>query len=196
MARFSRDETSYAAMGRFGNVMLISGEVDPALMARRGEVVRLFLTNTANTRVFNVAIPGARMKLVGGDSGRVEHEQFVESVIIAPSERTIVDVLFEKPGRLTLEHHTPARTYALASIDVQDEPATPSLAEAFGSLRHNAEWALSASGWRRTSTRLRTRHSRSLPRWTWPRRKGLSSTRARCTPRSSAPIQGAVQSAE
>jgi FtsP/CotA-like multicopper oxidase with cupredoxin domain len=37
-------------------------------------VVRLWLTNTANTRVFNVRLPGARMKLVGGDSGRVEHE--------------------------------------------------------------------------------------------------------------------------
>jgi FtsP/CotA-like multicopper oxidase with cupredoxin domain len=141
VASFSREETSHAAMGRFGNVMLIGGEVDPALMAKCGEVVRLFLTNTANTRVFNVVIPGARMKLVGGDSGRVEHEQFVESVIIAPSERTIVDVLFEKPGRLMLEHRTPARTYALASINVQDEPATPSLLKAFDALRQNAEWA-------------------------------------------------------
>ena len=32
-------------------------------------MVRLWLTNTANTRVFNVALPGARMKLAGGDSG-------------------------------------------------------------------------------------------------------------------------------
>ena len=141
VASFSRDETSHAAMGRFGNVMLIGGEVDPALIAKSGEVVRFFLTNTANTRVFNVVIPGARMKLVGGDSGRVEHEQFVESVIIAPSERTVVDVLFEEPGQLLLEHRTPARTYALATIDVQDEPATPSLVEAFGSLRHNLEWS-------------------------------------------------------
>ena len=39
-----------------------------------GEVVRLYLTNTANTRVFKVALPGARMKLVGGDSGRCERE--------------------------------------------------------------------------------------------------------------------------
>ena len=57
-------------MGRFGNVMLVGGETDPAPSAQQGEVVRLYLTNTANTRVFNVALPGARMKLVGGDSGR------------------------------------------------------------------------------------------------------------------------------
>jgi FtsP/CotA-like multicopper oxidase with cupredoxin domain len=47
-------------------------------------VVRLWLTNTANTRVFNLAVPGTRLKLVGGDSGRVEHEEFVESVVLAP----------------------------------------------------------------------------------------------------------------
>ena len=46
-----------------------------AVSAKLGEVVRFYLTNTANTRVFKVALPGARMKLVGGDSGHVEHER-------------------------------------------------------------------------------------------------------------------------
>jgi hypothetical protein len=32
------------------------------------------------------------MKLVGGDSGHVEHEELVEEVILAPSERVVVDV--------------------------------------------------------------------------------------------------------
>ena len=59
------------------------------------------------------------MKLVGGDSGRYEREEFVESVILAPSERAVVDVLFEQPGQLTLEHRTPERTYSLATIDVE-----------------------------------------------------------------------------
>ena len=69
IAPFSPTETSYAAMGRFGNVFLVGGETDPHLEARAGEVVRLWLTNTANTRVFKVVLPGTRMKLVGGDSG-------------------------------------------------------------------------------------------------------------------------------
>src|SRR5262249_44993949 len=92
------DETTYAAMGRFGNVMLVNGAVSPTLAARRGEVVRFFLTNTANTRVFNVAFAGARMKLVGGDSGRYEREELVDSIVLAPSERAVVDVLFEEAG--------------------------------------------------------------------------------------------------
>src|SRR5215203_4958954 len=61
IAKFSREETTYAAMGRFGNVMLIGGETDPSLSAERGEVLRFYLTNTANTRVFNVTVPGARI---------------------------------------------------------------------------------------------------------------------------------------
>jgi FtsP/CotA-like multicopper oxidase with cupredoxin domain len=140
IAPFGREETTYAAMGRFGNVMLVGGETELSLTAQLGEVVRFYLTNTANTRVFNVAVPGARMKLVGGDSGRYEHEEFVDSVILAPSERIVIDVLFEKGGRLTFEHRTPARTYPLAKIEVDGEAAAPSLAEDFDSLRHNPEW--------------------------------------------------------
>ena len=120
VAPFSRTETTYAAMGRFGDVLLISGEPDLSLTARRGEVVRLYLTNTANTRVFKVALPGAPMKLVGGDSGHVEHEQFVDDVVLAPSERVVVDVLFAQDGEFVLEHHTPDRVYSLAAITVSD----------------------------------------------------------------------------
>ena len=59
VAPFSRSETTYAAMGCFGNVLLVGGKPEPTLSARLGEVVRLYLTNTANTRVFNVGAPGA-----------------------------------------------------------------------------------------------------------------------------------------
>src|SRR3954452_23574721 len=139
IAAFSPDETTYAAMGRFGNVLLVAGDPELALTAQAGEVVRLYLTNTANTRVFKVALPGARMKLVGGDSGRCEREQFVEDVVLAPSERVVVDVLLETPGKLTLEHRTPDRTYTLADLTVTEEEATPSLTEAFTVLRTDPE---------------------------------------------------------
>ena len=141
IAPFSPAETTYTAMGRFGNVLLIGGEQDCSLTAAAGEVVRLWLTNTANTRVFNVTLPGARMKLAGGDSGRVEHEKFVSELILAPSERVVVDVLFGQSGQLELQHRTPGRTYRLASITVTAEPAAPSLAEQFEVLRTAPELA-------------------------------------------------------
>ena len=139
VAPFSRSETDYVAMGRFGNVLLVAGEPDLSLAAQLGEVVRFYLTNTANTRVFRVGLRGGRMKLVGGDSGRCEREEFVEVVMLAPSERAVVDVLFDKPGEATLEHRTPDTTYSLAAITVSEERAKPSLVREFEVTRSNAE---------------------------------------------------------
>jgi FtsP/CotA-like multicopper oxidase with cupredoxin domain len=139
IAAFSTSETTHVAMGRFGNVMLVSGEADLALTASRGEVVRLFLTNTANTRVFNVTLPSARMKLVGGDSGRYEREAYVDEVLIAPSERVVVDVLFDQSGDLALVHRTPDREYRLAGITVSDEATPSTSADFFDTLRTNAD---------------------------------------------------------
>ena len=146
IAPFSPVETTYTAMGRFGNILLIGGEQDYSLTAKAGEVVRLWLTNTANTRVFNVALPGARMKLVGGDSGRVEHQEFVSQVILAPSERAVIDVQFDQPGQLELQHRTPDRTYRLAAITVTSDEAAPSLGEEFEVLRQAPELAAERQG--------------------------------------------------
>jgi FtsP/CotA-like multicopper oxidase with cupredoxin domain len=139
VAPFSRTQTTHVAMGRFGEVLLVNGETELSLDARLGEVVRFYFTNTANTRTFKVALPGARMKLVGGDSGHVEHEEFVEDVVLAPSERVVVDVLFDKPGDVTLEHHTPERVYKLAAVHVSDERVESSFEQQFDVLRTNAD---------------------------------------------------------
>src|SRR5215204_4017143 len=92
IAPFLQSGPTFTAMGRFGNVLLINGETAFAGTAAVGEVVRLYLVNTANTRIFNFAVRGARAKLVGGDSGRYERETFVEAVLLSPSERAVVDV--------------------------------------------------------------------------------------------------------
>ena len=139
VAPFSRTEPNRTAMGRYGNVMLVNGQTEYSLEARRGEVVRLYLTNTANVRPFNVRIPGARMKLVGGDSGRLEHEQFVTDVLIAPSERAVVDVLFEQAGQFRLEHSSPDSAYTLGTITVHEWPIERSYAQEFSILRTSPE---------------------------------------------------------
>ncbi|HEX6555597.1 MAG TPA: multicopper oxidase family protein [Ktedonobacteraceae bacterium] len=139
IAPFSRTLSDHTAMGRFGNVMLTNGETSPQFSFRQGEVVRLYLVNTANVRVFNVRLPGARMKLVGGDNGRVEREEFVEEVLLSPSERVIVDVYFEYAGKTQLEHRTPERTYPLANVIVDAQPVEPSFAQAFFTLRRSRE---------------------------------------------------------
>ena len=139
VAPFSAHETNYVAMGRFGTTFLIAGEPELSMSVKQGEVVRFYLTDTANTRVFKVGVAGARMKLVGGDSGRHEREEMVEDVILAPSERVIVDVLFDQPGEVTLEHRTPERTYPLAAITVEEERAEPDLEREHAELRVNQD---------------------------------------------------------
>ena len=139
IAPFSPTETTYAAMGRFGNQLLVNGEPSLTLDADAGEVVRFYLVNTANTRVFNVAVRGGRMKLGGGDSGRCEREELVESVVLARSERAVVDVRFESAGEAALEHRTPERTYQLAAITVGDGAVDRGPTAAFDTLRVNPE---------------------------------------------------------
>jgi FtsP/CotA-like multicopper oxidase with cupredoxin domain len=141
MVPFGRSGPNFTAMGRFGNTMLINGQVEFAEEVAAGEVVRLHLVNTANTRIFNIAIDGARTKLVGGDSGRVEREEFVEEVLLSPSERITVDVLFDSPGEAHLEHRTPDHTYDLGAFKVTGASAANGSAAAFEELRVDPELA-------------------------------------------------------
>jgi FtsP/CotA-like multicopper oxidase with cupredoxin domain len=134
IAPFRRSGPTYTAMGRFGNVMLINGETDFSGEAAVGEVVRLYLVNTANTRIFNFALRGARMKHVGGDSGRYERETFVDEVMLAPSERAVLDVMFDTPGEARLEHRTPDHVYDLGAFAVEGD-STSAAAASFEILR-------------------------------------------------------------
>jgi FtsP/CotA-like multicopper oxidase with cupredoxin domain len=134
IAPFHRSGPNYTAMGRFGNVMLINGETEFSGEAAVGEVVRLYLVNTANTRIFNFALRGARMKLVGGDSGRYERETFVDEVMLAPSERAVLDVMLDTSGEARLEHRTPDHVYDLGAFYVEGN-ATGAAAASFEALR-------------------------------------------------------------
>src|SRR5205814_4290135 len=102
-----------------------NGETEFAGQAAVGQVVRLYLVNTANTRIFSLAIRGARAKLDGGDSGRYERETFTDEVLLAPSERAVLDVLFDSPGQVMLEHRTPDHTYQLGGFIVTEGTAGP-----------------------------------------------------------------------
>ena len=140
IAPFRKSGPTFVAMGRYGNVMLINGETEFSGQAAVGEVVRLYVVNTANTRIFNFAIRGARAKLVGGDSGRYERETFIDEVMLAPSERAVVDVLFDTPGQVQLEHRTPDHTYDLGAFTVT-EGAASDAAGSFEVLRTDPELA-------------------------------------------------------
>ena len=138
---YDRAAPDHVAMGRFGNVFLVHGLSDWAMDSRQHEVVRFFLTNTANTRVFNLRFDGATMKLVGGDSGRYEHETLVDAVLLAPSERAVVDVEFDRAGAVTLQHVTPDEVYDLGRITVAEADPESGAERTFEDLRSSPELA-------------------------------------------------------
>ena len=96
------ESPTHTLMGRFGNLLLVNGEPRYQLSVKRGEVVRFFLTNTSNTRTFNLSLPGARLKVVGSDAGPYAREAWVESVVIGPAERYVVHARFDRPGPTAL----------------------------------------------------------------------------------------------
>jgi FtsP/CotA-like multicopper oxidase with cupredoxin domain len=105
---FGADAATHALMGRFGNVLLVNGEPRYSLLVKSGEVVRLYFTNVSNTRTFNLSFPGARMKIVAGDVGNFEREEWVESIVIAPAERYVVHVKFDRAGDVALPNRVQA----------------------------------------------------------------------------------------
>jgi FtsP/CotA-like multicopper oxidase with cupredoxin domain len=145
---------THALMGRFGNVMMVNGETDSRLSVRRGEVVRFYLTNVANSRTFNVTFGGAKVKVVASDVSRFEHEQWVGSVVIAPAERYIVDVRFDEPGQIAIANTIQAINHfrgefyphvdTLSLVTVSDVAAPDaadgsSISRAFETLREHNE---------------------------------------------------------
>ena len=185
-------------MGRYGNVMLINGETEFSGQAAVGEVVRLYVVNTANTRIFNFAIRGARAKLVGGDSGRYERETFIDEVLLAPSERAVIDVLFDSPGEVQLEHRTPDHTYQLGGFTVTEGTAGAA-AGAFEQLRTDpeltAEHRSLAHDIERPPDKVLAFFSLMPLLYGGRRHARRPPTPARCTRRSPRPSQGPAPSA-
>jgi FtsP/CotA-like multicopper oxidase with cupredoxin domain len=146
---FGREAAVQTLMGRFGNQMLVNGEPRWETTVRRGEVRRLYFTNVANTRTFNVVLDGADAKLVGADIGKFERERFVENVVLAPAQRYIVDARFDTPGTYAVTNsiqaidHFNAVYYpqvdTLGLVTVLDEPVVEDHGAAFETLRENAD---------------------------------------------------------
>jgi suppressor of ftsI len=147
MVPLGRQSPTHALMGRFGNILLVNGEPSYRLSVKRDEVVRFFLTNAANARTFNLSFPGARMKVVASDMGGYEREQWVESVVIAPAERYVVHVKFDRPGRIALVNrvrgldHLYGRFFAqsdtLGMVEVGRERIEPNLSTSFAARRQD-----------------------------------------------------------
>jgi FtsP/CotA-like multicopper oxidase with cupredoxin domain len=145
----NKSGTDYSLMGHYGNILLVNGQQNYNLQAKQGEVVRLYLINSANVRPFNFSIKGLKMKLVGGDSGAYEKATLVDSVILAPSERAIVDVYFDKNGTYEIQNNTPISNYVLGIATVDTPSVETSYKTEFNTLQSNQDTISSIDNFRK-----------------------------------------------
>ena len=146
---FGKEAPDYALMGRVGNVLLVNGEPRYTLRAKKGEVVRYFITNVSNSRTFNISFGGAPIKVVASDVSRFEREERVASVVIAPAERYVVEVRFDRAGRYAVVNAIQAINHyagefspevdTLGIVTVDPAPSTPDYAKPFATLRANTQ---------------------------------------------------------
>ncbi|HKN68961.1 MAG TPA: multicopper oxidase family protein, partial [Gemmatimonadaceae bacterium] len=160
---YGADAPTHALMGRWGNVFLVNGESRYALAVRRGDVVRFYLTNVSNARVYNLAFGDARMKVVASDGGKFERESWASSVVIAPAERYVVDVLFDRAGEIAITNRVQAldHMYGVYAPEVDTlgrvrvEIAGPKeRPEAFARLGVNRDVTAELASYRRLASRV------------------------------------------
>jgi len=99
---YGREAPTHALMGRFGNTLLVNGAEQWRFEARPGEKVRLHLTNAASARTFNLSLEGAHLRVLASDAGPFAAPRTVESVVIAPAERYVVEARLTRAGTYAL----------------------------------------------------------------------------------------------
>lgn len=135
IAPFYKDTVNQAIMWRFGNHYLVNGSEEYEVKLTQWHVTRLYITNSANVRAFNVSIPWVQMKLVWWDIWAYENETFIDNLLIAPAERYIVEVLPEKSWTFDLQYMNPAFTTTLAKVSVTNNTSPSDASQAFEDLR-------------------------------------------------------------
>lgn len=142
---FGKEGPDFALMGRVGNVPLVNGEPDYDLRVHQGEVIRFYLTNVSSSRTWNISFGGARIKVLASDVSRFEHEEMVPSVVLAPAERYVVEVRFDRAGKFPMVNAVQAINHfrgefeaevdTLGTVTVDRAAAQPDYGTAFAVLR-------------------------------------------------------------
>lgn len=90
--------------GREGDLVFVSGALEPTYEIRPNEVQRWRIVNASAARIYRLALLGQAMLHVGSDGGLFERPVVVEELVLAPSERVEVLVRGGAPGsRMTLQ---------------------------------------------------------------------------------------------
>jgi len=106
----------------------------------------------------------SQFKRVGAD----ERDEWVDAVIVEPSERAIIEVLFDTSGTFALQNNTPDKMYSLGTINVDSGSVEASYASEFNRLGTYADTIKVLTHFGSILTNLRT--SRLILRSMWDAR--------------------------
>ena len=136
LAPFSAAGADHTLMGRYGNILLVNGKQNWSTEVKAGTVQRFYVLNAAAARPFRFAFDGYKLKVVGSDNGRVGVEYWADAVTLSPGERVIVDVKFDKVGKVHLINTPTEASAMLGAINVVAS-TVPSANSSFEKLRTN-----------------------------------------------------------
>jgi FtsP/CotA-like multicopper oxidase with cupredoxin domain len=88
------------------------------------------------------------MKRIGSDSGAYEQATFVDSVILGPSERAIVDILIPTTGTYKMQNKTPEKIYTLGTITINNQTVETTYTKEFMELQTNISTSESIDAFR------------------------------------------------
>lgn len=135
---YYQEMTTHSIMGRFWNQYLINGSENYTLNLEQNKVYRLYVTNSANVRVFNLQIPGLQMKLVGGDIGAYQQETMIDDLLIWPAERYIIEIATPTSGTFEILYKNPAFTTTLWTVVVKPNNQVSQNLASFETLRSHS----------------------------------------------------------
>ncbi len=138
-AEFLKKTTNFAAMGRYGNTLLANGKTNYFIEAATNKILKLYVLNAANARPIKLAIENSRLKVIGSDASDYEKAFFSNYVIIAPSERAIIEVFFETPREYLILNDAPFSKEVFGKIIVtQNESSAFASKAEFEALEENS----------------------------------------------------------
>ena len=136
MADDASIDESFGAMmdwshaGRLGNWITVNGSGDFRLTVGRRERLRLRLVNTANARVFLLALDGLDGWILALDGQPLPEPMTADRMTLAPAQRIdlIVDVAAEPGSEASLMFFDREQSFAIAAFDVEGEARAERLA--------------------------------------------------------------------
>ncbi|MBI5442882.1 MAG: multicopper oxidase family protein [Deltaproteobacteria bacterium] len=79
--------------GKEGSVVMVNGQVNPALSITNGQVQRWRILNASNARFYRLGLQSHSLYVIGTDGGLLDKPYLVSEVLLSPGER--VDVLVQ-----------------------------------------------------------------------------------------------------